>query len=412
MSLNDQLAKMANLAVRTGVGLLPGQELIISADVEQAPFVRMLTVEAYKAGAKSIFVRYSDEGSALAKFEYGTEEAIAYSPQWLADALADVLDRGGAFLAISSSNPALLESVAPEKVAIASKAQAKAGKKMSEVITSSRANWCIVPYASEAWAKKVFPNDSPEQAIAKLWDAIFATTCVATDDPAANWSAHCDALDRRSRALNDRRFDAIRFRGPGTDLRVGLVQDHLWAAARSTAPNGSVFTANVPTEEVFTMPHRGRVDGFVTSTKPLSLRGNLLDGISVEFKEGRVVNASAKAGEEVLKSLLDTDAGARSLGEVALVPHSSAVSRTNLLYYNTLFDENAASHIALGQAYGENLAGSESLTDEAKAAVGMNESMIHVDWMIGSSEVDVDGLTASGEEIPLMRAGEFVGAFA
>ncbi len=407
-SFEANLAKLANLSVQTGVGLLPGQELIISGDIAFAPFVRLLQESAYKLGAKNVFVQYSDEQGTLIRYRNGNPEAIGYSAGWFHEAVAGMLEGGGAYLSITGGNPGLLKEVDPSLVAASSKAHAQAAKKLSNVIMEAKANWCGVPYATPAWAKLVFPEVSESEAIAKLWDAIFATTRVTEEDPIAAWDAHCSELERRSAYLNERQFHSLRFTGPGTDLTVGLADGHLWCSARLRADNGAVCIPNMPTEEVFTMPHRNRVNGVVRSTKPLSMRGTVLDGIEVEFENGKVVKAKAAKGEEQLLRLIDTDAGARFLGEVALVPNSSAVSQTNLMYFNTLFDENAASHIALGQAYAETLEGCSELTDEEKRGQGMNESLIHVDWMIGSGETDVDGVAADGTTEPLMRAGEWV----
>jgi aminopeptidase len=254
----------------------------------------------------------------------------------------------------------------------------------------------------------MFPSDPPDIALSKLWDAIFETSRINHEDPVANWSAHDADLHRRAAYLNDKRYAALQYRGPGTDFRLGLADDHLWIGGGTTAGNGIYCIPNMPTEEVFSTPHKDRADGTVTATKPLSFQGTMIEGIQVRFEHGRIVEARATRGQEVLERLIGTDEGARRLGEVALVPHSSPIANSGLTFLNTLFDENAASHIALGQAYTGCLRDGDSLSPEQLAAKGANESLIHVDWMIGSEHLDVDGITASNVVEPVMRGGEWV----
>ena len=406
-SFQDRLRRYARLAVRVGVNVQPGQELIVGADVGEVEFVRLVTEEAYRAGAKNVFAFYSDEPSTLIRFDQGSDEAIAYSPQWFSDALADNVRAGGSFLRVYGANPALLKNVPPEKVAVAGRAQAVANAKFSEINATMAANWSIVAHASPGWAQAVFPDLSADAAVQKLWEAIFACTCVDTPDPVKAWNDHAAQIEQRRDALNAMDLTTLHFKSPGTDLRVGLAEGHKFAGGRVKTGGGIVCSPNIPTEEVFTMPHKDRVDGVVRSTKALSLRGNMIDGIEMKFEGGKVLAAKATAGEEVLNGLLDTDEGARRLGEVALVPNSSRVSRANMLFLNTLYDENAACHIAVGQALTENLSGGKEMSAEERQSHGMNSSMIHIDWMIGSGETDLDGTTADGSTIPLMRSGEW-----
>ena len=277
-----------------------------------------------------------------------------------------------------------------------------------ELIAGFATNWTIVSAATPAWARAVFKGEPDETAIPKLWDAIFAASRVDREDPISAWQAHNAGLRARTETLNGKSYVALRFRGPGTDLEVGLADDHEWHGGATTAGNGILCNANIPTEEVFTTPHRLRVSGTVTSTKPLSYQGTLIDGIQVRFEEGRIVEAASRTGQEVLQKVLDTDEGSRRLGEVALVPHSSPISQSGLLFYNTLFDENAASHIALGQAYSKCIRGGLAMSEDGLVERGCNRSLIHIDWMIGSEEVDVDGVTRSGGAEPVMRRGEWV----
>jgi aminopeptidase len=276
-----------------------------------------------------------------------------------------------------------------------------------ELITRHAINWTIVASATPAWAAAMFPDDAPDVALAKVWEAIFQTTRINNDDPVAAWKTHDAELQSRAARLNEKRYSALRYRGPGTDFTLGLADDHLWLGGGTTAGNGLYCIPNMPTEEVFTTPHKDRADGTVSATKPLSHQGTMIEGIQVRFEKGRIVEARATRGQEVLQRLIDTDDGARRLGEVALVPHSSPIAASGMLFFNTLFDENAASHIALGQSYSSCLRDGDKLTPEQLAAKGANDSLIHVDWMIGSGELDIDGITASDVAEPLMRQGEW-----
>ncbi|MER3461647.1 MAG: aminopeptidase [Armatimonadota bacterium] len=407
-NFEERLQKLAEVAVRVGLNVQLGQEIVISANLNEAALVRRIVVEAYKAGAKNVAVMYGDDENTLARFQYGSQAALEYAPQWQIDGVARAYEEGAARLAIYGNNPALLKDIDPEKVATHSKVMGAASKRLGELISGFAVNWSILSHASPEWAKLVFPNDPEEVAVEKLWDAIFKTSRVDTPDPVAAWQAHDDTLRAHARRLNQKRYSALHFRGPGTDLRVGLAEGHIWVGGSGVAKNGVRCVPNIPTEEIFTMPHRDRVEGTVSATKPLSLRGQVLEGIQVRFEGGTVAEVKASKGQVVLEKLLETDEGARRLGEVALVPHSSPVSQTGILFFNTLFDENAASHIALGRAYAENLEGFDTLSEEERVAKGYNDSLTHVDWMIGSDKVDVDGITADGRAEPLMRGGEWV----
>ena len=407
-SFDENLRLYAKLAVREGVALAPGQELILSAEIDQAPLVRLVAEEAYRAGAKNVEILWRDSEVAKIRYREGSEEAINYAPAWQYQGVAEAHREGAARLGISSSDPQMLGEFPPEKVGRASRAQSAAARPVSELISAMAMNWCVIGAASPDWAKRVFPDLSPEEATAKLWEKIFLASRVLEADPVEAWITHSARLESRVEWLNSLRVDALHFRGPGTDLTIGLVENHLWAGGRGVAKNGVRCSPNIPTEEVFTMPHRGRVNGTVTATLPLSLRGQVVEGITVRFVDGRIEEAHATSGEATLLQLLDTDDGARRLGEVALVPNSSKVRETETLFFNTLYDENAASHIALGACYAENLAGYDDLSPEDRLTHGANDSLIHVDWMIGSGQVDVDGLAADGLRTPIMRAGEWV----
>lgn len=407
-SFEERLHRYARLVILGGINLQSGQELIIGADVSEAPFVRLLTEEAYKAGATNVFVTYFDEPSTLIRYAHGSDEAIAYAPKWFADALGSRVENGAAYLRVFGSNPALLKSVDPQRVAIAGKAAAEAGKKLQDAFSNMLSNFAIVGHPSTAWAQAVFPDERAELALSRLWNAVFTCTYVDEEDPVQAWNNHCAAIESRRDLLNAKNYQALHFKGPGTDLNVGLAEGQKFAGGRVTTRSGIICSPNVPTEEVFGMPHKDKVDGTVHSSKPLSVRGRMVDRIQMEFRHGAVVSATAEEGNEVLQRLLDTDGGARRLGEVALVPNSSRVSKADILFLNTLYDENAACHIAIGQALGENMEGYGKMTPEERAAKGANNSLIHVDWMIGSDQVDIDGVTQSGSHEPLMRSGEWV----
>jgi aminopeptidase len=408
LTFEQKLDRLAEVAVQVGLGLRAGQELIMSAPLEALPLVRRITEHAYKAGALLVTTFYSDDPTVLARFQYAQDASFDYAPTWLHDGIASGFRSGAARLAIAGANPALLAKQDPAKVARANVAASKAGKPAMELITRHEINWTIVACATPEWAKLVFPGEPENVAVAKLWDAIFIASRVAVDDPVSEWREHGARLKKRMEMLNAKRFSALHFKGPGTDLTVGLADDHLWAGGGTTAGNGIYCQPNIPTEECFTTPHKDRVNGTVRASKPLSHQGTLIENIAVRFEQGRIVEATATAGEDVLNRLISTDDGARRLGEVALVPHSSPIAQSGILFWSTLFDENAASHIALGQAYSTCIIGGEKMDAEQLAAVGANASLIHVDWMIGSGEMDVDGVAADGKAEPLMRKGEWV----
>jgi aminopeptidase len=408
LTFNEKLDRLAEVAVQIGLGLRAGQELIMSAPIEALPLVRRITEHAYKAGALLVTTFYSDDPSVLARYEYAADASFDYAPIWLHDGIAAGFRSGAARLAIAGANPALLAKQDPAKVSRANIAASKAGKPAMELITKHEINWTIVACATPEWAKLVFPGEPENIAIAKLWEAIFVSSRVAVDDPMQEWREHGARLKKRMEMLNDKRYYALHFKGQGTDLTVGLADDHLWAGGGTTAGNGVYCQPNIPTEECFTTPHKDRVNGTVRASKPLSHQGTLIENIAVRFVDGKIVEATATAGEDVLNRLISTDDGARRLGEVALVPHSSPIAQSGVLFWNTLFDENAASHIALGQAYSTCLIGGENMDAEQLAARGANASLIHVDWMIGSGDMDVDGVAADGTVEPLMRKGEWV----
>jgi aminopeptidase len=402
-----KLDRLAELAIKVGLQLEAGQDLLMTAPTAALPLVRKVAEHAYRAGAGLVTPILSDEAVTLARYRFAPDDGFDRAAGWLYDGMSKAFAGNTARLAIVGDNPMLLAGEDPVKVARASKANSVAYQPALEKIVNFDVNWNIIAYPSPSWAKQVFPEDEEDVAVAKLADAIFAASRVDNDDPVAAWEKHNATLRNRTEWLNGQRFSALHYSGPGTDLTIGLAEGHEWVGGASTAKNGITCNPNIPTEEVFTTPHARRVSGHVVSTKPLSYQGSLIDGIAVRFEEGCIVAAKAARGEEVLNKVLDTDDGARRLGEVALVPHSSPISKSGLLFFNTLFDENAACHIALGQCYSKCFVDGEKLTPEQIAAQGGNKSLIHIDWMIGSDQIEIDGIHAGGRRMPVFRNGEW-----
>ena len=403
----DKIDKLAKLAVNTGLGLQPGQDLLLTAPIEALPLVRRVAVHAYKAGAGLVTPLFSDGELTLAQYKYGNNDSFDKATNWLYDGIGKAFDNNTARMAIAGDDPMLLSQMDPDKVSRANKAMAKAYKPARERITEFKINWNIVSWPGSAWASRVFPELPLDEAIVKLADAIFDASRASVDDPIQAWDDHNERLRIKTNWLNEKNFAALQYNGPNTNLRVGLAGEHEWMGGASKAQNGIICNPNIPSEEVFTTPHAHKVDGTVSSTKPLSYQGTLIDNIKVTFKDGKIIEAHASKGEEVLQKVLKSDEGASRIGEVALVPHTSPISQSGIIFYNTLFDENAASHIALGQCYSKCFKGDLDLSKEEITKRGGNSSMIHIDWMIGSNEIDVDGIDHEGNSIPVFRKGEW-----
>lgn len=404
---NASLDKLAELSIKTGVALAAGQDLLITAPYEAAPLVRRLAYHAYKAGAGVVTPLFSDPAVTLMRYQNARPESFDHATQWLFDGMAAAFDANTARLAVVGEDPMLLSEQNPDSVGRSNQALSKASSAVRERITRFDVNWNIIAWPGTEWAKQVFPELSDQDAQVALADAIFKASRADQEDPIGAWAVHNKNLRMRTDWLNERNFAALRFYGGGTDLTVGLAKDHEWMGGASVARNGITCNPNIPSEEVFTTPHAQKVEGTVRSTKPLSHQGTLIEDISVTFKEGRIIEASASRGQDVFLKLLDTDDGARRLGEVALVPHSSPISQSGLLFYNTLFDENAACHIALGQCYSKCFKNGAALSAEDVTERGGNSSMIHVDWMIGSDEIDIDGIAQDGTVTAVFRNGEW-----
>ncbi|MEI4831817.1 aminopeptidase [Bacillus sp. FJAT-53711] len=407
MSFEQTLEKYAALAVNVGVNIQPGQTLNIGAPIEAAPFVRLVTKKAYESGAKHVYVDWVDENLTRLKFDLAPEEAFSEFPAWKARAREELAKEGAAFLSIYAENPDLLKGVDPKRIASANRAAGEAMKAVREYMMADKVSWCVISVPTIEWAAKVFPDVPEEEQVAKLWDAIFKATRADLENPVQAWNEHNSNLHTKVDYLNDKHYKSLYYKGPGTDLTIELPEKHLWVGAGSINEKNVPFMANIPTEEVFTMPLKTGVNGYVTSKKPLAYAGNVIDNFTLTFENGRIVDFKAEAGEETLKHLIETDEGSHFLGEVALVPYDSPISNTNILFYNTLFDENASCHLAIGNAYAFNLDGGKTMSKEEFAENGANSSITHVDFMIGSAELDIDGITADGTHEPIFRKGNW-----
>jgi aminopeptidase len=411
--LQPRLEAYGELAVRVALNLQPGQRLIIlgplatGVSFEAAPLVRQIASSAYRAGASLVEVMWGDEALLLTRFAEAPRETLNEFSTWMPKALAEHVESGNAVLSVYANDPDLLKDEPPQVVGALQQATSRAMMPFRELISRNQTNWAVIAAAGSGWAAKVFPDRRPEDRMACLWDEINHMCRLDREDPVAAWQTHINELAARANYLNERHYSALRYRGPGTELTIGLPPAHVWVSGHTISRTGIRFTANLPTEEVFTIPHKDRVDGTVRSSKPLSYGGTLIEDFSLRFSEGRVVEVKAARGEAVLRQLVETDAGAARLGEVALVPHSSPVSQAGRLFYNTLFDENAATHVALGAAYKFTLRGAETMDEEEFNEAGGNRSVIHVDFMIGCGELDIDGVLDNGSSEPLMRRGEW-----
>ncbi|MFZ3587691.1 aminopeptidase [Bacillus sp. DJP31] len=405
----QNLEKYADLAVKVGVNIQPGQTLIVNSDINSAEYVRLVAKKAYEAGAKLVQIEWTDETVTRIRFDEANEESFHYFPKWRAEMLEKAYEEGAALLSVISMNPDLLSGVDANKIANLSKAAGEASKKYRNYIMADKVSWSIVAVPSPAWAAKVFPEAaSSEEQINKLWDAIFSATRTLLEDPIQAWKEHSSHLEAKVDYLNNQKFEALHYTAEGTDLTLELAEKHLWVGPGSTNTKGFQFIANMPTEEVFTTPKKTGVNGKVSSSKPLNYGGNMINNFSITFENGRIVDFQAEQGYETLKKLVETDEGSHYLGEVALVPHDSPISNTNIIFYNTLFDENASHHLAIGNAYSFAIEGGKEMSEEELAENGANNSLTHVDFMIGSSDMDIDGIKKDGSRVPLFRAGNWV----
>ncbi|WP_100330365.1 aminopeptidase [Bacillus xiapuensis] len=406
-NFQELLEKYADLAVQVGVNIQKDQTLVINAATDAAGFVRLVVKKAYEAGAKQVYVEWSDDQVSRLKYELAPDEAFTEFPSWRVQMLEELASKGAAFLSIISSSPDLLKGISSQRIAVSQKTAGQALHRYKQMIQADKVSWSVIAVPSEAWAQKVFPDLPKEEQVPALWQAILQAVRADADDPVKAWKQHDQALNKKVEYLNNKRYQSLHYTAAGTDLTIDLPEGHLWIGAGSVNEQGHSFMANMPTEEVFTVPYKYGVNGYVSSTKPLSYGGNIIDEFTITFEKGRIVKVSAQQGEDVLKGLAETDEGARYLGEIALVPHQSPISETNILFYNTLFDENASCHLAIGSAYAFCLEGGKSMSQEQLEQNGLNTSITHVDFMIGSHDLNIDGITKSGEREPIFRNGNW-----
>ena len=407
MAKQQMLEKYAELALKTGVNLKDNQVLMINSSIEGVDFTRILVKKAYELGAKDVVINWQDDEITLERYLHATEEALTTVPQWLVDKYLHYAEDDVALLSVRSTNPDLLKDVDPERVAKATKASAEAMKGFRKYTMNDKIAWSIISIPTNDWAMKIFPGKDAETAKELLWEQIFNIVRVNTDDPIKAWEDHNATLKAAHKILNDKKYTSLKFTAPGTEITFGLPHGHIWKGGGAYTEEGRHFNPNMPTEEVFTMPDKYHVDGVVSSTKPLIYGGNMIDNFKLTFKDGKVTDFEAETGYDTLKHLLDTDEGAKRLGEIALVPHHSPISQSGLIFYNTLYDENASCHIALGKAYPTNIEGGAKMSDEELDAHGVNDSLTHVDFMIGSAELDIDGVLENGETEAVFRKGEW-----
>ncbi|CAG0936846.1 aminopeptidase [Thermoflexales bacterium] len=401
------LQKYAELIIKVGLNLQPAQRLLVVAPLPSAPLVRQVATSAYQHGARLVEVFYVDEQLLLTRFQHAPRDSFDDEILWPWNVAFQYAQQGDAVLQLAGTDPDLLKGQDPALVQAYTLARSQALKPFSLEVARNNLNWLIASYASASWAAKVFPDLPGDQCEDRLWQAIFDICRVTQPDPIAAWQQHLQQLAQWRTHLTQKQYAALHYTAPGTDLTIGLPSGHIWMGGDVRTPRGMAFVPNMPTEEVFTVPHKEKIHGTVKASKPLSHNGTLIENFSLTFDEGRVVDVKAESGEAVLRNLIATDEGAASLGEVALVPYSSPISLSGLLFFNTLFDENAACHIALGRGLRFCLQNGATLSEEELSAQGVNYSLIHVDFMIGSDQMNIDAITADGKREPLMRHGEW-----
>ncbi len=403
----ELVRKYAKLVVKAGVNIQKGQILVINSPLECAEFTRLVAETAYLEGAGDVVVNWKDEQFSKIRLVHASEEVLDGFPQWNKDLYMSYAVQGAAFLSIAASDPELLKDVDARRIARASKARSSALKEYSDRLMSSRNPWCVISIPTVQWAKKVFPEVSEEEAVEKLWKAILNSVRADAADPVAAWEEHKAKLSRRLEFLNSNEFSYLLYKNSlGTRLKVELPEKHIWMAGAEHTPEGQVFLPNMPTEEVFTLPVNTGVEGVAVSSMPLCYNGSLIEDFSITFEKGRIVDFTAKKGYEALKNLVETDEGSHYLGEVALVPFDSPISNSGILFYNTLYDENASCHLAIGKAY-PCFRDARELTEEDMKKRGVNDSLEHEDFMIGTADMEIVGVKASGEEIKIFHGGNF-----
>jgi len=407
LSFSTKLLKYAELAVKVGVNIQKGQYLYISCSTDNLKLAQIITKIAYENGAKQVFVDLSDDELVRARYEGAPKDSFDFFPPWKVQEREWLAENGAAFLSISSQNPDLLKGIERDRIMAFQKASGQALANYYQMLQSDKFSWSVIAAPSKAWAAKVFPDLPEDQQMDALWEAIFAATRIDLEHSVEAWLAHDKELHDKAEYLNSKQYKSLHYTAPGTDLTIELPAHHIWTGGSSANVQGQTFMANMPTEEIFTAPLKTGVNGFVSSTKPLSYGGNIIDNFTLTFKDGRIIEVKAEEGQEILASLIETDEGAHYLGEIALVPHQSPISQSNLLFYNTLFDENASNHLAIGSAYAFCIEGGKEMTPDELAAHGINQSLTHVDFMIGSNKMNIDGITHDNRKDPILRDGNW-----
>ncbi len=406
-NFNENLEKYARLIVETGVSVKKDHTVVLQINVDQAPLARLITKEAYQSGAAEVIVQWTDDVIQKEFLSHAANDRLEQIPQYKIDQTDDWVAKGASRISVVSSDPEAFAGVDSDRVATFQAASGKALMNLRKATQANKVSWTVVAAAGKQWAAKVFPDLPEEEQVDALWDQIFKTTRVYEEDPILSWEKHDETLAQKAAELNKEQFSALHYTAPGTDIIIGLPKNHLWEGAGSYNARGEKFMANMPTEEVFTAPDYRRINGYISSTKPLSYAGTTISGMTFTFKDGKVIDFSAEQGQDVLAKLLDTDEGARSLGEVALVPDPSPISQSGIIFYNTLFDENASNHLALGAAYAFSVEGGTEMTDEELAEAGLNRSQTHVDFMVGSDKMNIDGIREDGSTVPVFRNGNW-----
>ncbi|TCZ76599.1 aminopeptidase [Paenibacillus albiflavus] len=406
-AFDHNIEKYAELIVKVGANIQPGQILLIESPLETAVLTRKIVQKAYEAGAKYVEVDWNDEETTRTRFEYAPEDSFTFYPKWSAEMREQLAEGGGALINIKVPNPDLYNGIDMSKVSASTKAASVARQKFQGYVRTNKLSWCLVKAPTKAWAAKVFPELPEEEQVQAMWDTIFKITRADHDDPVAAWHAHLDRLNSMQEILNRKNYKKLHYKAPGTDLVVELPEGHIWMSGGGHNEQGIHFVANIPTEEVFSMPKRDGVNGTIRSTMPLNLNGRIVDKFSFTFENGKVVDYSAEVGYEHLKDLLETDEGAKHLGEIALVQDDSPISNLNRIFYNTGVDENASCHFALGSAYPFTLENGTKMSEEELLSRGANISLTHVDFMVGSAELDIDGILADGTIEPVFRKGNW-----
>ena len=406
-NFNENLEKYARLIVETGVSVKKDHTVVLQINVDQAPLARLITKEAYQSGAAEVIVQWTDDVIQKEFLSHAANDRLEQIPQYKIDQTDDWVAKGASRISVVSSDPEAFAGIDSDRVATFQAASGKALMNLRKATQANKVSWTVVAAAGKQWAAKVFPDLPEEEQVDALWDQIFKTTRVYEEDPILAWEKHDETLAQKAAELNKEQFSALHYTAPGTDIIIGLPKNHLWEGAGSYNARGEKFMANMPTEEVFTAPDYRRINGYISSTKPLSYAGTTISGMTFTFKDGKVIDFSAEQGQDVLAKLLDTDEGARLLGEVALVPDPSPISQSGIIFYNTLFDENASNHLALGAAYAFSVEGGTEMTDEELAEAGLNRSQTHVDFMVGSDKMNIDGIREDGSTVPVFRNGNW-----